>query len=120
MPKSGDQPHPASGISARTVLNRTQLVDATIRTVATTSRRCAAGHCRAVPAAGQFSRGGDHCLRHSRDDADHRNRHAQGKLRRQSNEPGALDFGLIVDGAVIIAEIACAISPSGNANSDGS
>src|SRR5215208_5319653 len=93
------------GIYAHTVLNRTQLVDATIQTVATNLAEGALlvvavlflllGNFRAavitacvipitmlITAAGML----------------------QGKLSANLMSLGALDFGLIVDGAVIIAE----------------
>ena len=93
------------GITARTVLNRTQLVDATIQTVATNLAEGALlviavlflmlGNFRAalitacvipltmlMTATGMLS----------------------GKLSANLMSLGALDFGLIVDGAVIIAE----------------
>ena len=93
------------GIEARTVLNRTQLVDATIKTVATNLAEGALlvifvlfvllGNFRAalitalvipvtmlITAAGML----------------------QGRISANLMSLGALDFGLIVDGAVIIAE----------------
>jgi heavy metal efflux system protein len=93
------------GIQARTVLNRTQLVDATIKTVATNLAEGALlvvlvllvllGNVRAaiitalvipvtmlITAAGML----------------------QGRISANLMSLGALDFGLIVDGAVIIAE----------------
>ena len=93
------------GIAARTVLNRTQLVDATIKTVVTNLAEGALlvilvlfmmlGNFRAafitalvipvtvlVTAAGML----------------------QGRISANLMSLGALDFGLIVDGAVIIAE----------------
>ena len=93
------------GIAARTVLNRTQLVDATIKTVATNLAEGALlvilvlflllGNFRAavitalvipvtmlITAAGML----------------------QGRISANLMSLGALDFGLIVDGAVIIAE----------------
>ncbi len=38
----------------------------------------------------------------------------QGRISGNLMSLGALDFGLIVDGAVIIVENACGISPSGS------
>jgi cobalt-zinc-cadmium resistance protein CzcA len=93
------------GIYARTVLNRTQLVDATIHTVATNLAEGALlviavlflllGNFRAavitacvIPVTMLITATGM----------------LQGKLSANLMSLGALDFGLIVDGAVIIAE----------------
>jgi cobalt-zinc-cadmium resistance protein CzcA len=93
------------GIYARTVLNRTQLVDATIHTVATNLAEGALlvifvlflllGNLRAaiitacvIPVTMLITATGM----------------LQGKLSANLMSLGALDFGLIVDGAVIIAE----------------
>ena len=93
------------GIHARTVLNRTQLVDATIHTVATNLAEGALlvivvlflllGNIRAaiitacvIPVTMLITATGM----------------LQGKLSANLMSLGALDFGLIVDGAVIIAE----------------
>jgi cobalt-zinc-cadmium resistance protein CzcA len=93
------------GIHARTVLNRTQLVDATIHTVATNLAEGALlvilvlflllGNFRAavvtalvIPITMLLTATGM----------------LQGKLSANLMSLGALDFGLIVDGAVIIAE----------------
>jgi heavy metal efflux system protein len=93
------------GIYARTVLNRTQLVDATIRTVATNLAEGALlvifvlflllGNLRAavitacvIPVTMLIAATGM----------------LQGKISANLMSLGALDFGLIVDGAVIIAE----------------
>jgi cobalt-zinc-cadmium resistance protein CzcA len=95
-----------SGIRARTVLNRTQLVDATIHTVATNLaegallvvlvlflllgnfRRAALVTAMVIPIAMLMTATGM----------------LQGRLSANLMSLGALDFGLIVDGAVIIAE----------------
>jgi cobalt-zinc-cadmium resistance protein CzcA len=93
------------GIDAHTVLNRTQLVDATIRTVATNLAEGALlvivvlflllGNFRAavitacvIPVTMLITATGM----------------LQGRLSANLMSLGALDFGLIVDGAVIIAE----------------
>src|SRR5258705_8503170 len=93
------------GIQARTVLNRTQLVDATIHTVATNLAEGALlvilvlflllGNFRAavvtalvIPITMLLTATGM----------------LQGRLSANLMSLGALDFGLIVDGAVIIAE----------------
>src|SRR5438876_2161114 len=93
------------GLYARTVLNRTQLVDATIHTVATNLAEGALlvivvlflllGNFRAavitacvIPVTMLITATGM----------------LQGKLSANLMSLGALDFGLIVDGAVIIAE----------------
>lgn len=93
------------GIYARTVLNRTQLVDATIETVATNLAEGALlvivvlflllGNLRAavvtacvIPVTMMLTATGM----------------LQGKISANLMSLGALDFGLIVDGAVIIAE----------------
>jgi cobalt-zinc-cadmium resistance protein CzcA len=93
------------GIRARTVLNRTELVDATIRTVATNLAEGALlvvlilflllGNLRAavitalvIPITMLITATGM----------------LQGRLSANLMSLGALDFGLIVDGAVIIAE----------------
>jgi cobalt-zinc-cadmium resistance protein CzcA len=93
-----------AGIEARTVLNRTELVDATIHTVATNLGEGALlvivvlfallGNFRAaliaamvIPLAILTAAG-----------------MLQGKISANLMSLGALDFGLIVDGAVIIAE----------------
>ena len=93
------------GIRARTVLNRTQLVDATIHTVATNLAEGALlvvlvlflllGNFRAalvtamvIPITMLITATGM----------------LQGRLSANLMSLGALDFGLIVDGAVIIAE----------------
>ena len=94
-----------SGIYARTVLNRTQLVDATIRTVASNLAEGALlviavlflllGNLRAalitafvIPVTMLITATGM----------------LQGRISANLMSLGALDFGLIVDGAVIIAE----------------
>jgi heavy metal efflux system protein len=93
------------GIRARTMLNRTQLVDATIHTVATNLAEGALlvvlvlflllGNFRAalitaivIPVAMLITATGM----------------LQGKISANLMSLGALDFGLIVDGAIIIAE----------------
>ena len=76
-------------IRAKTVLNRTKLVDATIETVAEEpGRRRAPGHRRAVPAAGQHPRGADHGAGDPALDAADRHRHGAGRDQRQPDEPG--------------------------------
>ena len=103
-----------AGIGVKTVLNRTQLVDATIATVATNLAEGALlvivvlflllGNFRAalitalvIPLAMLMTATGM----------------LQGRISANLMSLGALDFGLIVDGAVIITENACAIWPSG-------
>lgn len=93
------------GIYAHTVLNRTQLVDATIKTVATNlaegallvivvlflllgNLRAAAVTACVIPVTMLVTASGM----------------LQGKISANLMSLGALDFGLIVDGAVIIAE----------------
>lgn len=91
-------------VEAKTVLNRTLLVDATVKTVAKNLIEGGAGDPRPLPAARQYT-GGDH----------HRpcdpiamlltvTGMVQGKISANLMSLGALDFGLIVDGADIIAE----------------
>jgi cobalt-zinc-cadmium resistance protein CzcA len=94
-----------AGIELKTVLNRTQLVDATVRTVATNLSEGALlvilvlfvllGNFRAalitalvIPVAMLMTAAGM----------------LQGRISANLMSLGALDFGLIVDGAVIIAE----------------
>jgi heavy metal efflux system protein len=94
-----------AGIELKTVLNRTQLVDATVRTVATNLSEGALlvilvlfvllGNFRAalitalvIPVAMLMTTAGM----------------LQGRISANLMSLGALDFGLIVDGAVIIAE----------------
>jgi len=94
-----------AGIEIKTVLNRTQLVDATVRTVATNLAEGALlvilvlfvllGNFRAalitalvIPVAMLMTAAGM----------------LQGRISANLMSLGALDFGLIVDGAVIIAE----------------
>jgi heavy metal efflux system protein len=94
-----------AGIELKTVLNRTQLVDATVRTVVTNLGEGALlvilvlfgllGNFRAalitalvIPAAMLMTAAGM----------------LQGRISANLMSLGALDFGLIVDGAVIIAE----------------
>ncbi len=94
-----------AGVEARTVLSRTELVDATIRTVATNLAEGALlvilvlfallGNLRAafitamvIPLAILLTAAGM----------------LQGRISANLMSLGALDFGLIVDGAVIIAE----------------
>jgi cobalt-zinc-cadmium resistance protein CzcA len=94
-----------TGIEIKTVLNRTQLVDATVRTVATNLGEGALlvilvlfvllGNFRAalitalvIPVAMLMTAAGM----------------LQGRISANLMSLGALDFGLIVDGAVIIAE----------------
>ena len=93
------------GIRARTVLNRTQLVDATIQTVATnlavgallvvlvlflllSNFRAALITAIVIPVTMLITATGM----------------LQGKISANLMSLGALDFGLIVDGAIIIAE----------------
>jgi cobalt-zinc-cadmium resistance protein CzcA len=93
------------GIRARTVLNRTQLVDATIQTVATnlaigallvvlvlflllSNFRAAIITALVIPITMLMTAAGM----------------LQGKISANLMSLGALDFGLIVDGAIIIAE----------------
>jgi cobalt-zinc-cadmium resistance protein CzcA len=93
------------GIRARTVLNRTQLVDATIRTVSTnlvigallvvlvlflllSNFRAALITALVIPITMLVTAAGM----------------LQGKISANLMSLGALDFGLIVDGAIIIAE----------------
>src|SRR4029077_4486950 len=94
-----------AGIELKTVLNRTQLVDATVRTVATNLGEGALlvilvlfvllGNFRAaliaalvIPTAMLMTAAGM----------------LQGRISANLMSLGALDFGLIVDGAVIITE----------------
>jgi len=71
---------------------------------------------------GNFRAAVIHCLRHSVTIADiPATGMLAGKLSANLRAWCALDFGLIVDGAVIIAENSLRhLVPSGNANSDGS
>ena len=93
------------GIEAQTVLNRTELVDATIATVATNLAEGALlVIARAVPAARQFPRRAHHGAGHPALHADDAIGMLQGKISGNLMSLGALDFGLIVDGAVIIVE----------------
>ena len=92
-------------IAIKTVLDRTELVDATISTVEHESRRGgSAGDRRAVSDAGEFSRCGDYRA----GDPDCQLLTAfgmwQGRISANLMSLGALDFGLLVDGAVIITE----------------
>jgi cobalt-zinc-cadmium resistance protein CzcA len=108
-------------IVLKTVLNRTQLVDATIATVTTNLTEGALlviavlflllGNFRAavitalvIPVAMLMTAFGMW----------------QGRISANLMSLGALDFGLIVDGAVIIVETACGGSVSGSAKQDAS
>ena len=94
-----------AGIEVKTVLNRTQLVDATIATVATNLGEGALLVIVVLfAAARQFPRGADHGAGHSARHADDGTGMLQGRISANLMSLGALDFGLIVDGAVIIAE----------------
>ena len=76
-------------IRAQAVLNRTELVEATIRTVAT---NLAEGALLVVLVLflllGQFPRRVDHGIGHSGHHADHRDGNAGGKAQRKPDEPG--------------------------------
>ena len=92
-------------IRARTVLNRTQLVDATIHTVAANLAEGALlVVARALPAARQFPRRAHHRLVIPVTMLITATGMLQGKISANLMSLGALDFGLIVDGAIIIAE----------------
>src|SRR5215471_9192109 len=98
------------GIRARTVLNRTELVDATVHTVATNlalgatlvvlvlflmlgNFRAALTTAMVIPVTMLITATGM----------------LQGKISANLMSLGALDFGLIVDGAIIITENTCGI-----------
>ena len=92
-------------IRIRTVLNRTQLVDATVRTVATNlAGGRGSGHPGAAAPARQFPRRFRHRAGHPLTMLVTAMGMLQLKLSVNLMSLGALDFGLIVDGAVIIAE----------------
>ncbi len=76
-----------AGVEVTTVLDRTELVDATIGTVAEQPHRGrAARHCRTFPVARQFPRRADHGAGHPALDADDGRRHVAGPDQRQSDE----------------------------------
>ena len=87
------------------MLNRTQLVDATIKTVATNLAEGALLVILVLFALlGNFRAAFITALVIPVTDAAHGGRHAAGKISANLMSLGALDFGLIVDGAVIITE----------------
>jgi cobalt-zinc-cadmium resistance protein CzcA len=94
-----------SGLIIKPVLNRTRLVDSTVHTVAKNLTEGALLVIAVLFALLGNLRAALHRRRRdSNHDAAHVSRHVKNRLVRQPDEPGRPDFGLIVDGAVIIVE----------------